>query len=104
MSDGLLERDQLEVEDHGLVLLSLLGSTATSRTWLAADAADALKVVRRLIGRGEAERASVLSTLSRLAQLRHPRLLSPEPAWVEGTSVWVVRPHEIGRASCRERV
>lgn len=96
MSDGLLERDQLEVEDHGLVLLSLLGSTATSRTWLAADAADALKVVRRLIGRGEAERASVLSTLSRLAQLRHPGLLSPEPAWVAGTSVWVARPHDPG--------
>jgi len=96
MSDGLRERDQLEVDGHGLVLLGLLGSTATSRTWLAADAGDALQVVRRLIGRGEAERASLLSTLSRLAQLRHPGLLSPGPAWVAGTSVWVVRPHDPG--------
>jgi hypothetical protein len=96
MSGGLRERDQLEVEGHGLVLLGLLGSTATSRTWLAENAADALHVARRLSGRGEAERASLLSTLSRLAQLRHPRLLSPEPAWVEGTSVWVVRPHDPG--------
>ena len=96
MSGEPYERDQLEVEGHGLVLLVLLGSTATSRTWLAADAAGALHVVRRLTGRGETERASLLSRLSRLAQLRHPGLLSPELAWVEGTDVWVVRPHGPG--------
>lgn len=96
MSDGLRERDQLELGGRGLVLLGLLGSTAASRTWLAADAADALRVARRLGGRGPAQRAALLSATAELARLEHPGLLSPRPAWEEGGWVWVVRPHDPG--------
>jgi hypothetical protein len=96
VSDGLRERDQLEVEGRGLVLLGLLGSTPTSRTWLAADADGGFHVARRLSGRAEAEKPSILSALSRLARLHHRSLLAPDWAWVEGTAVWVIRPHDAG--------
>ncbi len=96
MSDGLRERDQLEVGGRGLVLLGLLGSTAASRTWLAADAGDALHVARRLSGRDPAQRAALLGATSGLSRLDHPGLLAPEPAWEEGGSVWVIRPHDPG--------
>jgi hypothetical protein len=96
MSDGLRERDQLELGGRGLVLLGLLGSTAASRTWLAADAGDALHVARRLSGRDPAQRAALLGATSGLSRLDHPGLLAPEPAWEEGGSVWVVRLHDPG--------
>ena len=96
MSEGLRDRDQLELGGRGLVLLGLLGSTAASRTWVAADAGDALHVARRLSGRDPAQRAALLGATAVLSGLRHPCLLAPEPGWVEGASVWVVRPHEPG--------
>jgi hypothetical protein len=96
MSEGLRERDQLELDGRGLVLLGLLGSTAASRTWLAADAGDALHVARRLSGRAASERASLLAVTAGLAQVQHAGLVSPEQAWEEGGAVWIVRPHDPG--------
>ena len=96
MSDGLRDRDQLELGGRQLVLLGLLGSTAASRTWVAADAGDALHVARRLSGRDPAQRAALLGATAVLSGLHHPCLLSPEPGWEEGGSVWVVRPHDPG--------
>jgi hypothetical protein len=96
VSEGLRERDQVEVDGHGLILLGLLGTAQRSRTWLAADAGDGLHVARRVSGRAEEERASLLSGLARLGQLSHPALLLVDAAWADESTVWVIRPHDPG--------
>jgi len=96
VSEGLRERDQVEVDGHGLILLGLLGTAQRSRTWLAADAGDGLHVARRVGGCAEEERASILSGLARLGQLSHPALLLVDAAWADESTVWVIRPHDPG--------
>jgi hypothetical protein len=96
MSDGLRERDQEEVGDRRLTLVSLLGTAPTSRTWLAVDASSALCVVRRVAGTSERERSCLLSSLAVAGGLRHPSLLPPTQAWAHGSAVWVARPHDDG--------
>jgi hypothetical protein len=96
VSEGLRERDQVEVDGHGLILLGLLGTAQRSRTWLAGDAGDGLHVARRVSGCAEEERASILSGLARPGQLSHPALLLVDAAWADESTVWVIRPHDPG--------
>ncbi|HYA00942.1 MAG TPA: protein kinase [Candidatus Binatia bacterium] len=96
MSSGLRERDQQEVGAEGFRLLMLLGTARTSRTWLAADRASRLCVLRRLSGVSESERLALLGDVERMAQLRHPCLLSPSSGWAYETAAWVARLHDDG--------
>jgi len=93
VSGDLRERDQVEVAGSGLVLISLLGTAPTSRTWLAAGAGDSLHVARRVGARSEADRRRLLTGLTRLTRLRHPALLSPDRAWPREAAIWFTRPH-----------
>ncbi len=96
MSDELRERDQLEVGDRGLTLVSLLGTGRSSRTWLAVDGAAGLCVVRRIAGTSPPQQASLLRNLTSFQSLQHPSLLPPVQAWAEGGAIWVARSHDPG--------
>ena len=96
MSDGLRERDQLEVGVDGLVLVGLLGTAASHRTWVAAGPDRRLHVARRVSGRTQAQRARLLELMTRLERIAHPSVLSPSRAWEHEGAVWVVRPHDGG--------
>lgn len=96
MSDGLRQRDQVEIEGKQLVLLSLLGTAESHRTWVAAGADAQLQVARRISGRSQPQRARLLRLMKALQGISHPSLLSPSHAWEHERTVWVVRPHDGG--------
>ena len=97
MSDGLRERDQLEVDGRG--------ARPPRSARVGADVPHLARGGRgrRAPRRPPAERPqsgrSAPPSWPRppaSAGLDHPGLLVPQPAWEDGGSVWVVRPHDPG--------
>ncbi|HXZ99752.1 MAG TPA: hypothetical protein VEK76_05330 [Candidatus Binatia bacterium] len=90
MPAAVLARDQAEVEETGLRLVSLLGEAGRSRTWLARGPSGEVRVARRLPERPVHLQGVGVSELIRLVSLREPSLLTPTQVLAAG-STWVVR-------------
>lgn len=96
MTFGLREQDQSDAGEHGLLLLELLETAPTSRTWLARDDRSGLVVVHRVSSPAAADRARMLGAQAHAATLHHPSLISPQASWETGGAVWAARPHDGG--------
>jgi hypothetical protein len=95
MTDGLRERDQIEVAARELRLLVLLGTARTSRTWLAVSPDGEMTVARRMASSG-AGCAALMARLEAARGVDHPHLVPPAAVWTAGTALWVSRRHQDG--------